>query len=115
MREKSIELLARLTEARIAVIIVDTLRTAAEQEENIKKGVSWTKNSRHLTGDAIDICPWLQYDLHGPDKLCWDSSDLIWERIGVIGESLGLVWGGRWRVRDLGHFELPRPIPEGRA
>lgn len=26
--------------------------------------------------------------------------------IGKIGEALGLVWGGRWKSRDLVHFEL---------
>jgi hypothetical protein len=26
--------------------------------------------------------------------------------IGRLGEHLGLTWGGRWRSRDLVHFEL---------
>jgi hypothetical protein len=104
----ALELLARLTEARIPVLIVDTLRTAAEQAENLKNGVSWTLNSRHLTGDAIDIVPYQVYHLEGPDKLTWDASNPIWSRIGPIGEKLGLIWGGRWKVRDLGHFERPR-------
>ena len=104
----AMELLARCVEARIAVMVIDTLRTPEEQAENIRKGVSWTTNSRHLTGDAIDVCPYSQYDLHGPDKLQWDGGDPIWTKVGRIGTSLGLVWGGDWVVRDLGHFELPR-------
>lgn len=102
----AMELLARCVEAGIPVMIVDTLRTAAEQAENIKKGVSWTKNSKHLTGDAIDICPFETYQLHGPDKLQWNSADPVWQKIGTIGESLGLRWGGRWSKPDSGHFEL---------
>lgn len=101
----AIELLARLAEAQIPVMVIDTLRTAEEQAENILKGVSWTLNSKHLTGDAIDICPYAVFQLHGPDKLQWDSSDPVWQQIGVIGERLGLRWGGRWKQRDLGHFE----------
>lgn len=105
-RPLAFELLARLAEARIPVLIVDTLRTPAEQEENIRRGVSWTKNSKHLTGDAIDVCPFDVFQLHGPDKLKWDSHDPVWTKIGEIGEELGLRWGGRWKVRDMGHFEL---------
>ena len=47
-----------------------------------------------------------QFELHGPEKLQWDADDEIWHRIGEIGESLGLRWGGRWKQRDMGHFEL---------
>lgn len=102
------EFLARLVEAGIPVMVVDTLRTPEEQAENIRKGVSWTPNSRHLTGDAIDICPYAVYELHGADKLQWDAGDPVWTRVGKIGESVGLIWGGRWKVRDLGHFERRR-------
>jgi peptidoglycan LD-endopeptidase CwlK len=105
-RPKAIELLAKCVEAGIPVMIVDTLRSAQEQEENIKKGVSWTLNSKHLTGNAIDIAPYEIYRLYGPDKLTWDATDPIWQRIGLIGESLDLVWGGRWQKKDMGHFEL---------
>jgi peptidoglycan L-alanyl-D-glutamate endopeptidase CwlK len=106
MRPLAIELLARCIEAGIMVMIVDTLRTPAEQAENLRKGVSWTLKSRHLTGNAIDIAPYETYALHGPDKLQWDNDDAVWQRIGDIGESLGLTWGGRWKQHDMGHFEL---------
>jgi peptidoglycan L-alanyl-D-glutamate endopeptidase CwlK len=107
MRVKAFELLARCAEAGIMVVIVDTLRTADEQRENVRKGVSWTQNSRHLTGHAIDLAPYATYNLYGGDKVCWDGADPVWERIGLLGEAIGLRWGGRWKVRDLGHFELP--------
>ena len=107
-RPKAVEFLARLTEAGIHVLIVDTLRSAAEQQENIAKGVSWTLHSKHLTGDAIDIAPFAQYVLHGDNKVQWDVTDPIWMKLGTLGESCGLVWGGRWmKTPDLGHFELP--------
>lgn len=109
MRPKAVELLARLTEAGIAVMIVDTLRTKEEQAENLRKGVSATLNSKHLVGDAIDICPYETYLLAGPDKLQWNTKDPVWARIGAIGEALGLRWGGRWKSpHDPGHFELVR-------
>lgn len=102
------ELIARCIEAGIMVLIVDTLRTAEEQQAHVAKGVSWTPNSKHLTGDAIDIAPFETFMLHGPDKLKWDESDPVWQRIGQIGETVGLKWGVvRKGIRiDLGHFQL---------
>lgn len=105
----ALELLARLVEARIPVIIVNTLRTDAEQADAIARHVSWVKRSKHQDGLAIDIVPFAVYDAHGPDKLLW-SADPIWQRIGTIGESLGLRWGGRWKQADLGHFEYVSPL-----
>lgn len=105
-KPKACELLARLVEAGIPVMIINTRRSAEEQAANIAKGVSWTKNSKHLTGDAIDIAPYATFDLMGPDKLQWDASDPIWLKIGRIGEAIGLRWGGRWKQVDAGHFEL---------
>ena len=112
------ELLARLVEQGIGVMVVDTLRTKEEHEQNIRNGASWTATSKHLPGtmrgltdpgsDAIDLCPFDVYLLHGPDKLKWDADDPVWQRMGKIGESLGMRWGGRWRQKDLGHFELVR-------
>jgi peptidoglycan L-alanyl-D-glutamate endopeptidase CwlK len=105
MRPLAFELLARCVEQGIAVCVVDTLRTPAEHAANLAKGVSWTTRSKHLVGDAIDICPFAVWSATGPDKLSWDVSDPNWQRIGAIGEAIGLKWGGRWTVKDLGHFE----------
>ena len=105
-KPKAIELLARLTEANIPVKIINTLRTDEEQAANLARGASWVKRSKHQDGNAIDICPYLVYRIDGEDKLEWDSKYPIWQKVGVIGESLGLVWGGRWTQVDSGHFEL---------
>lgn len=102
---KACLLIARIIEAQIPIMIVDTLRTEAEHQANLRAGVSWTKRSKHLTGRAIDLALYQTWQLHGPDKLMWDPNDPAWLTIGEIGESLGLTWGGRWKQRDLGHFE----------
>lgn len=110
-RPLAIELLARCVEAGIPVMIIETLRTQEEHEANLAKGVSWTKHSKHLDGLAIDICPYETFQLHGPDKLQWNTADPAWDEIGRIGESLGLRWGGRWKQKDMGHFEFLEPVP----
>lgn len=119
--------LARLTERGIAVMIVDTLRTEAEHLANLKAGTSAAKFSRHLPrrlrracavddpnrekSDALDVCPFEQYALHGPDKLRWEPTDAAWAVIGSEAQKLGLVWGGLWKQPfDPGHVELPRAV-----
>ena len=104
-KNTAIELLARLVEYGIPVVIVNTRRTEEEQKEMLARNVSWTAHSKHQDGLAIDVCPIEQFTLHGEEKLQWDAQDPVWEGLGAVGEALGLVWGGRWKIRDLGHFE----------
>lgn len=115
-RPIAFELLARLTEAKIPVLIVDTLRTPEEHKQNLKNRISWTKSSKHLTGDAIDIVPYEQYYTRGENKLQWDPTAPVWQKVGAIGKELGLRWGGDWVQRDMGHFEFVEgvTIPEKR-
>lgn len=124
LRPKVFELLARLCEQGIHVLIVDTLRTEVEHQQNLANGVSWTPRSKHLPrrlrgwsaddpeadkSDAIDLCPFEQFDQHGPDKLGWEPTHPGWVVIRDEAEKLGLKSGARWKQRDLGHVELPNP------
>src|SRR5712691_19316 len=130
------QVLARLVERQIAVLIVQTSRTADEQQANLINGTSHIRLSKHLPrklrglkfgvlndekADAIDLCPYVLYELHGPDKLAWSNTEPAWQVIGEIGERLGLRWGGRWGIADLGHLEWLFPgehhadIPSGSA
>ena len=71
-RVKVFELLARAVEQRIPVIVTCTLRTAAEQADAVKRGVSWRSHSLHEDGLAVDIVPVFTYLLHGGAvKLEW--------------------------------------------
>lgn len=113
----AIELLARIAEAGIPIMIIDTLRTEAEHKINLANGTSQIKRSKHQDGLAIDVCPYSVYQISGPDKLNWDTSSeisvIIWNRLGVIGKNLGLRWGGNFKPIssktglgwDPGHFE----------
>lgn len=123
------EVLARLVERTIPVLIVQTSRTLAEHQANLANGTSWTTLSKHLPRrlrlgsppsnwadavdseqcDAIDLAPYEIFLEHGPDKLNYDPSDPAWYAIGAIGEGLGLRWGGRWARKDLGHLEWLLP------
>ncbi len=121
-RPLACELIARSAEIGVALLIVDTDRTLVEQNENLAKGVSWTLNSKHLPqppegkSEAIDVCLYESYQLHGSDKLQWNASDPVWAKIGEIGRDLGLKWGvwkvdssGNLKNIDPGHFEYVHP------
>jgi D-alanyl-D-alanine carboxypeptidase len=113
----AMELIARCIEARCPVVIVNTLRDAAQQQANIIAGVSWTSNSKHLPqppsmlSDAIDLAPISQYVEHGSMKVNWDVNDPAWSIMGVAGMRLGLRWGAKFPKPDMGHFEYVRAKP----
>lgn len=89
----------------------DGVRTIEEQRVNVARGKSWTMNSKHLDGKAVD--------LH-PVPLCWADTEMFCVLAGVMRacaaeEGIKLRWGGDWnrndstkdeRNRDYGHFEI---------
>lgn len=101
-RPLAFELLARLSAEVSPFMVIDTLRTPAEQAENLRRGVSATLNSKHLPQPpsmlswAIDVCPWEVWQKNGPDKLAWDTSDPRWRLAAAIGKRLGLRCGIDW-------------------
>ena len=83
---------------------------------NIANGTSKVQHSKHEDGLAIDIAPFETYAIAGGNKLEWDTDNPIWLRIGQIGESLNLRWGGRFKPLnnvgigwDPGHLEYAGP------
>lgn len=59
--------------------------------------VTNTLHSRHTSRRAFDI------DFVGRQPSAVPQS--WWDGAGIIGEALGLRWGGRWALRDYRHFE----------
>ena len=105
----AVEKLLALAQETLAfdMCVVDTLRTPAEQDANIRAGVSWTRNSRHLAqpvcglAHAADLAP-----KHLMRLKNWAPKHSDWLRLGELGESLEFLWGGRWLHRDCPHFEM---------
>jgi len=61
---------------------------------------TWTLKSKHLEGRAIDLAP-----SQDGKAIWWAAPAKVWERMGEIGESAGMAWGGRWKNKDSPHFE----------
>ena len=79
------------------------LRTPEEQADLVRRGVSWTLRSKHLTGDAVDL---VAYDAEFKTPV-WHLG--AYERIRdamFAACPVRLVWGGSWKQADLGHFEV---------
>lgn len=101
----AIEIITYLRKLGIPAIIVANggRRSQSVQEGLVRLGVSATRNSSHLTGDAWDL------DIYGLSRD--QIPEIFWTYYGQLVESYGLVWGGRWsHPYDPGHCELPRSM-----
>lgn len=91
----------------IDFIVVEGLRTRERQAYLVEKGASKTMNSRHLTGDAVDLAPIVD------NKVSWD-----WKHFYPLAEAVKqaakevkveVEWGGDWTsFKDGPHWQLPR-------
>lgn len=96
-------LIKRCEEKGITLAVVETYRTHTKQSEYKTMGKKYTMSgagkSKHQYGLAADVVPIVD------SVAVWDNP-VLWKKIGVIGEQLGLRWGGRWRKPyDPVHFE----------
>ena len=87
------------------VLITETYRSQERQNELYAKGriepgkkVTWTKNSRHTSRMAWDICK----NKKGEE---YSDSDFFIS-CGAIAKRLGITWGGDWKTPDRPHFEV---------
>jgi peptidoglycan L-alanyl-D-glutamate endopeptidase CwlK len=98
----------------IQLEIVSAYRSPSQQQALLDSGKGVTNAgallSYHNHRLAFDVAP-VEY-LSMPD---WNPTGALWPKIGAIGKSVGLEWGGDWPVkkRDLPHFQLTgAPIRE---
>lgn len=110
---KAQALLDACAAADCPVRVVDTGRTPQEQTIKLAQGVSWIPVSKHEPqppegkSEAIDIVPLSVLEENKPN---WDPGHPDWKKIGAIGKSLGLRWGGDWVSHpDPSHFEYVHP------
>ena len=64
-------------------------------EAEARRIVTRTLDSRHLYGEAFDLVP-----LDEVGRAWWNAPAALWTKIGELGESVGLEWGGRWGERE---------------
>lgn len=86
-------------------LITETYRSQERQNWLYEQGrsrsgkiVTWTKNSRHTSRRAWDICKNVKG--HEYDDVAF------FKKCGVIAAELGIIWGGNWKEADTPHFEI---------
>ena len=99
--------LERCAEKGLKVRITETYRSQERQNYLYEQGrtrpgnkVTWTKNSRHTSRRAWDICQ----NVKGKEYA--DSG--FFKACGQIAKELGITWGGTWKQADTPHFEIGR-------
>lgn len=91
--------------------ITEGLRTKERQAQLLKEKKTTTKNSRHLTGHAIDLAAWVVSEETGKGTVSWD-----WEHYYPIATAMkqsakelkvDIEWGGDWKsFPDAPHWQL---------
>lgn len=86
-------------------MVIEGIRHIDRQRQLVKAGKSKTLNSRHLTGHAVDVCP---YPVDWNDLSKFKA---ISEAILAAAKELDVdvEWGGDWKkFYDGPHYELNR-------
>lgn len=90
-------------------MVVEGLRTKERQRELVAKGASQTMNSRHLTGHAVDLAPWID----GMVRWDWPAFRPIIAAMRQAAKELGVpvIHGADWKsFPDGPHHELDRKV-----
>ena len=102
-----------LQEAPFAFIVTEGLRTVQRQTELVRIGASKTMNSRHITGHAVDIVPYVDIDKDGRVETEEMYSWPLYHKLAPVikaaaaKEKVAIVWGGDWRTfKDGPHWQL---------
>lgn len=87
-------------------MVLEGLRSLAQQQANVANGVSQTLHSRHLTGHAVDIAPLV----NGAVTWAWPPYYVLARVVKAAAETEGVPveWGGDWTsFKDGPHWQLP--------
>lgn len=76
----------------------EQLRLYTQGRTKPGRKITWTKHSKHNEGRAFDVAILIN------GRITWDYKYYL--RLGELGKQTDLIWGGDWKVRDYGHFEI---------
>jgi peptidoglycan L-alanyl-D-glutamate endopeptidase CwlK len=86
--------------------ILEGVRTLARQKQLKAAGASKTLNSRHLTGHAVDLAPYIGGQVRWDWPLYHRLSAIV--KQAAVELAVPITWGGDWRrFKDGPHWELP--------
>lgn len=86
--------------------VIEGRRTLAKQKEYFAAGATRTMNSRHLTGHAVDIAPYINGEIRWDWPLYHQLAKVV--KKAALDLQIPIKWGGDWRkFVDGPHWELP--------
>ena len=85
--------------------VTEGIRSLERQKELVARGLSQTMNSKHLTGNAVDLVAYIS------KKICWEMSayDELGDAMKQAAKetNVAIRWGGAWHIRDIRLHEGP--------
>lgn len=97
---------AAISCSTIDFAVIEGRRTLARQKELMAAGATRTMNSRHLTGHAVDIAPWVAGTVRWDWPLYHQLAKVV--KKAAADNDIPIQWGGDWRsFKDGPHWELP--------
>jgi peptidoglycan L-alanyl-D-glutamate endopeptidase CwlK len=97
-----------LEDSPLDFVVIEGLRTVERQKQMVESKASFTMDSRHITGHAVDLLP---IGPNGKPAFDWPLYNQLGPAVKKAAEELGveLDWGGDWKkFKDGPHFELDR-------
>ena len=86
----------QLTE--VDFVVIEGLRSITRQQELVRQGASQTMNSKHITGDAVDLAAWngtIRWEMPFYFKI----AEAV--KSAAIENNVAIRWGGAWSVNDI--------------
>lgn len=79
-------------------VVIEGVRTLKRQQQLVDRGASQTLDSKHLTGDAVDLAAWLgtiRWEL----PLYFKIAEAM--KQAAVENNVAIRWGGAWTVPDI--------------
>jgi peptidoglycan LD-endopeptidase CwlK len=95
-----------ITYTKVDFRVIEGLRSPERQAELFKDGKSQTLKSKHITGQAVDLCALVEGKVSWDWRAYWAIAEAMKRAASELGVK-DLVWGGDWRTfKDGPHFQL---------
>ena len=115
LSERSLDRLEGVNPSLVAVVqraieitsvdfgVTEGLRSYETQRQYVSAGKSQTMNSKHLTGDAVDLVAYIGSSVSWELNLYDDIADSMQAAAKEFG--VAIKWGAAWNVPDICTFE----------
>lgn len=87
--------------------VLEGVRSMARQQQLVAAGASQTMHSRHITGHAVDLAPYVAGQVRWDWPLYYKLAETVKKAAAEL--KVPIEWGGDWTsFKDGPHWQLPR-------